>query len=116
MLLHNQLSAIIHHLSHMPDKAVAAPRYGLYISIVAIALAKRFSQRKYVVGQVSFLDKAVGPEPPHQFFFLKQVPAVLNKHYQHVEGLGSDGHHLPVSQQEALCCVQAERAELVEVL
>src|ERR1041384_4050069 len=96
---------------HACDEAISATRHSLYEFLSFRAFAQCSSQKRDVLRETAFLNKAVRPKPLHQFLLSKQSPAVFHKRQEHIERLRSERNKVPIAQQQPFLSVESERAE-----
>jgi len=51
------------------NKPVTSPRNGFDVLVPVLAFTQGLSQERYVLGEISLLDKAIGPHPFHEAVF-----------------------------------------------
>src|SRR5215472_1108394 len=104
---------LIGQLFYICYKSVSLPGNCLYVLMSVAGLAQCFPQRGDILCQIVLLHDRVGPDLLHQLISMKKMSAVLDERQKYLERLWRERHRLSVSQQQALCCVQAEGAEFV---
>src|SRR5215213_3671535 len=102
-------------LARVSDEPVPAARDSLNKLHASGTLAQRFAQQRDVLGQISFLDKGVGPHTFHQIVFRDDLPAMLYEGDKDVENLWSEWNQLTFPQQDALRRFKAKTTKFIAV-
>jgi hypothetical protein len=68
-----------------------------------------------VLGDISLLNEAVGPQPPHKVVFINQVTGAFDQSNQSFGGLGRERNGFAVEKEKTFVRVEADGAKLVEM-
>jgi hypothetical protein len=77
--------------------------------------AERFAEEGNHFREADLFDDSVRPDFLEQFLLINDPTAVFDEHKQSFVGLWSQGHQLPVAQENALVRIQPERAEFIKM-
>src|SRR5215469_640093 len=114
--LRQEVPFFLFDLIHGNYESVTAFGYGFYIFPAVSSFAQNLPQQRDVFRDIRFLNERVGPEPPHQFIFVNQVPGVLYQDQKGFESFLSQWHWSSVKKQEALFRIEAKGPKGVQVL
>jgi len=83
---------------HGCNEAVAPPGDGFDVRASVHCVAQRLSQIKDMPGEITFLNEHTGPHFFQQFFFLDDVPCVLDQDEKGFQILGRQDDGLAITQ------------------
>ncbi len=114
--LYNNFQGTVRRFPDLGDKPITNLGHCLDVLMLAVAVSQGLPQCPDITGKVSLLDESARPHAAHQLFLFHQAAALFQQQQEGVEGLRPQRDLLLAAEQQALCGVESELAELVNAV
>jgi hypothetical protein len=101
---------------HCGSELVSAARKRNDVAEVPLFWGNGLPKEEDVLAEISFFNKAVGPDGAKKFLFREEAKRVLNKVQKQVEGLRRECNLFTIASKHPLIRIQIKGAKTIEVV